>query len=113
MCVWPVVLRIMCLAGICPNREELFLQLHDYSGSSEHNNGHIKGEKNARKLVIFQTVFYRWQCPCMMCVKRSDAVGTGDEPIVKSLLKRIKSGFTGGKNTKQLFLFCIDLLKVY
>lgn len=63
MCVWPVLLHIMCLAGICPSREELFLQLHDYSGSSEHKNGHIKGEKNARKLVVFQTVFLQVAVP--------------------------------------------------
>lgn len=58
VCMWPVLLHIMCLAGICPNCEELFLQSHDYSGNSEHKNGHVKGERNAIKLVIFQSVFY-------------------------------------------------------
>lgn len=43
----------------------------------------------------------------MMCVKRSDAVGTGDEPIVKSLLKRIKSGFTGGKTQNNYCYFAL------
>lgn len=46
-----------------------------------------------------------------MCVKRSDAVGTGDEPIVKSLLKRIKSGFTGGKTQNNYCYFALIFWK--